>query len=173
MKNKNDVDRLNAKIDCFTQENQLLKDHNARLKSIINNDSSNTSLPSSTDQKGGRPAHTYNSREHTGRKAGGQKGHKGTTLTKSEVEEKIKSGKCRHEIREIGNPASRKYITKYVVDLDIAYEANVNALGAVLYSEVVMSNDGIAAFLNVAGSDEFGLSAGSVYGFCKKTCRKC
>lgn len=33
-------------------ENKLLKEDNARLKSIINNDSSNTSLPPSTDQKG-------------------------------------------------------------------------------------------------------------------------
>lgn len=195
IEHKNDVDRLNARIVSLEHENQLLKDDNARLRSIINNDSSNTSLPPSTDQKGGKPANTYNSRQHTGRKAGGQKGHKGTTLTKAEVEEKIRSGKCRHEIREIGDPSSRKYVTKYVVDLDVAslvteiriyadkngkfnipdeyrsdvvYEANVKALATVLYSEGVMSNDRIAAFLNAAGNDELGLSAGSVYGFCKK-----
>lgn len=51
IEHKNDVDRLNAKIDCLTEENRLLKDDNARLKSIINNDSSNTSLPPFTDQK--------------------------------------------------------------------------------------------------------------------------
>ena len=45
IEHKNDVDRLNAKIDYLTEENRLLKDDNARLKSIINNDSSNTSLP--------------------------------------------------------------------------------------------------------------------------------
>ena len=49
IEHKNDVDRLNAKIDCLTEENRLLKDDNARLKSIINNDSSNTSLPPFTD----------------------------------------------------------------------------------------------------------------------------
>lgn len=198
IEHKNDVDRLNAKIDSLEHENQLLKDDNARLRSIINNDSSNTSLPPSTDQKGGNPANTYNSRQHTERKTGGQKGHKGTTLTKAEVEEKIRSGKCRHEIREIGDPSSRKYVTKYVVDLDVAslvteiriyadkngkfnipdeyrsdvvYGANVKALATVLYSEGVMSNDRIAAFLNAAGNDELGLSAGSVYGFCKKLAR--
>ena len=69
IEHKNDVDRLNAKIDCLTEENRLLKDDNARLKSIINNDSSNTSLPPFTDQKGGKPANTYNSCQHTGRKA--------------------------------------------------------------------------------------------------------
>ena len=103
IEHKNDVDRLNAKIDCLTEENRLLKDDNARLKSIINNDSSNTSLPPFTDQKGGKPANTYNSCQHTGRKAGGQKGHKGTTLTKEEVEEKIakaceRAGRAREEV---------------------------------------------------------------------------
>lgn len=85
---KEDVDRLNAKIDSLTQENTLLRNDNARLRSIINNDSSNSSLPPSTDQKGGKPANTFNGRNKTGRKAGGQKGHKGTTLTKNEIEKK-------------------------------------------------------------------------------------
>lgn len=192
---KEDVKRLNEKIDNLTQENQFLKDDNARLKSIINNDSSNSSLPPSTDQKGGKSANTYNGRTKSGRKAGGQKGHKGTTLTKAEVEEKIKSGKCRHEIRTIGNSSGKKYITKYVVDLevipkiteihiyadetgkihvpkefrsDVIYGANVKALTVSLYSEGVMSNDRIADFLNAASGDLLGLSAGSVYGFCRK-----
>jgi transposase len=49
---KKDVNCLNDKIDELTEENhalrkenKLLRDDNARLKSIINNDSSNTSLP--------------------------------------------------------------------------------------------------------------------------------
>ena len=67
---KEDVKLLNAKIDSLTQENQLLRDDNARLKSIINNDSSNISLPPSTDQKCGKPANTFNGREKTGRRAG-------------------------------------------------------------------------------------------------------
>ena len=55
------IDTLNKRIDtlenenlALKKENQLLKDDNARLKSIINNDSSNTSLPPSTDPKGGK-----------------------------------------------------------------------------------------------------------------------
>ena len=142
IEHKNDVERLNAKIDRLTEENRLLKDDNARLRSIINNDSSNTSLPPSIDQKGGKPANAYNSRQHTERKAGGRKEHKSTTFTKEEVEEKIRSGKCKREIREIGNPSNGTYVTKYVVDLDAA------PLVTVLYSEGVMSNDRIAAFLN-------------------------
>ncbi len=199
---KKDVRSLNGRIDELTQENnalrkenQLLKDDNARLRSIINNDSSNTSLPPSTDRKGGKPASTFNGRKKTGRKAGGQKGHTGTTLTKAGTEEKIASGRCRHEIRTIGRVSGQKYVTKYVVDLnvepviteiriyadehgkfcipaqyrsDVTYGGNVKALAVSLYSEGVMSNDRIAAFLNAAGNGQLDLSEGSVYGFCRK-----
>ena len=192
---KEDVDRLNKKIDSLTQENQVLKDDNARLKSIINNDSSNTSLPPSTDQKGGKAANTYNGRNKTGRKAGGQKGHKGKTLTKSYVQKKIESGEFRHDIHNIGNPSHKKYITKYALDLDVVpvikeiriyadknghfsvpseyqsdvtYGENIKAMAVALYSEGVMSNDKIAAFLNAISGNRIELSEGSVYGFCRK-----
>lgn len=195
IEHKEDVDRLNAKIDSLTQENQLLKDDNARLKSIINNDSSNTSLPPSTDQKGGKPVNTYNGRQKTERKAGGQEGHKGRTLTRVEIEERIKTGRCKHKIQDIGDVSSQQYITKYVVDLsvetliteirihadqegkfhipaeyrsDVTYGANVKSLSVALYSEGVMSNDRIAAFLNAASNDNLELSEGSIYAFCKK-----
>lgn len=57
----------------------------ARLKSIINNDSSNTSLPPFTDQKGGIPGNTC----PAGCETGGQKEHVGSTLIKSKAEEKL------------------------------------------------------------------------------------
>lgn len=194
MEHKEDVDRLNEKISGLTLENQLLRDDNARLKSILDNNSSNTSNPPSTDQKAGKPANTYNSREKTGRSAGGQKGRKGTTLTKADVEEKLRSGKCRHQIREIGDPKGGIYVAKYEVDLDVAplvteiriyaddkgrfpipaeyrsevvYGPGVKAMAVALYSEGVMANDRIAAFLNAAGGNVLGLSEGSVYRFCQ------
>lgn len=199
IEHKEDVDRLNQKINGLEQENQLLRDDNARLKSILNNNSSNTSNPPSTDSKGGKPANTYNGRKKTTRKAGGQKGHKGTTLTKAMVEEKLKSGKCRHSLRKIGKPNKKPYLTKYVVDLDVApliteihiyadkkshyhvpkeyrsdviYGPNVKALAAALYSEGVMSNDRIAAFLNAASGNQLELSEGSVYHFCQSLAEK-
>lgn len=205
-KNKREVSQLHGEIAelkeenrVLKKENQLLRDDNARLKSIINNDSSNSSLPPSTDQKGGKPANTYSSRTKSGRKAGGQRGHKGTTLTKADIEEKIRSGKCRHEICTIGDPSGNQYVTKYIVDLevipriteihiyadeegrirvpaeyrsDVIYGSDVKALAVSLYSEGVMSNERIAAFLNAASGDQLGLSAGSVYGFCRKLADK-
>lgn len=121
-----EINHLNDRIGLLEKENAdlkkenlLLLNDNARLKSIINNNSSNTSLPPSTDQKGGKAANTYNGRNKTRRKAGGQKGHKGKTLTKSYVQKKIESGEFRHDIHNIGNPSHKKYITKYVLDLDV------------------------------------------------------
>lgn len=81
IEHKEDVARLNKKIDHLTHENHILKEENARLKSILNHDSSNTSLPPSSDKAGSRAVNTYNGREKSSRKAGAQKGHKGTTLT--------------------------------------------------------------------------------------------
>lgn len=189
------IDELSKENDSLKKENKILKEDNARLKSIINNDSSNTSLPPSSDNKNGKPANTYNGRKKTDRKAGGQKGHKGTTLTKAEVEEKIKSGKWKVKIENIGGKPNGDYIKKYVLDLqvvplvkeirifpdkngrfhipqeyrsDVTYGENVKALAVALYSEGVMANDRIAAFLNTASGNELGLSSGSVYGFCKR-----
>lgn len=192
---KDEISDLKKENKLLHTENQLLREDNARLRSIINNDSSNSSLPPSTDQKGGKSANTFNGRNKTERKAGGQKGHKGTTLTKNEIEKKIQEGTCRHEIQTIGNPICGKYISKYVVDLkteavitevriyadehgkfsippeyrsDVTYGENVKALAVSLYSEGVMANDRIASFLNAASGDVLELSDGSIYGFCKK-----
>lgn len=195
---KDEIFDLQKENKRLHTENQLLREDNARLRSIINNDSSNSSLPPSTDQKVGRSANTFSGRNKTERKAGGQKGHKGTTLTKNEIEKKIREGACRHEIRTVGNPICGKYISKYVVDLkteaviteiriyadkhgkfsippeyrsDVTYGENVKALAVSLYSEGVMANDRIAGFLNAASGDVLELSDGSVYGFCKKFAR--
>ena len=197
---KEEISDLKQENKLLRDENKLLRDDNARLRSIINNDSSNTSLPPSTDQKGGKAANTFNGRKKTERKAGGQKGHAGVTLTKAEIEEKIRSGRCRHEIKTIGKASGDNYVTKYVVDLavepvitevriyadkngnicipseyrsDVTYGTNIKALAVSLYSEGVMSNDRIASFLNAASKGELELSEGSIYGFCRKFAKTC
>lgn len=51
---------------------------------------------------------------------------------------------------------------------DATYGPNVRALAVELYSEGMMSNDRIVAFLNAVGNGELGLSYRSIYHFCKK-----
>ena len=122
-----EVSDLQQKNDDLLKENKLLKDDNARLRSIINNDSSNSSLPPSGDQKGGKSsagrkrANEYNGRQKSNRNAGGQKGHKGSTLTKADIEKKLQEEGCIHEVRDIGkaSSSSRKYVSKFILDLDV------------------------------------------------------
>ncbi len=194
-----EIKALKAENRHLKEENQMLREENARLKGIINNNSSNTSLPPSSDKNSGKRVNTYNGRKKTGNKAGGQKGHKGTTLTRKIIEEKIKSGKCSHKIKIIGNQQNRKYITRYVADVDVimtvlevriyadgngkfnipekyhsavTYGPVVKSLVTVLYSEGVMPNKRIASFLNAASNGGLCLSEGSVYNFCREFSEK-
>lgn len=51
---KDEISDLKKENKLLHTKNQLLREDNARLRSIINNDSSNSSLPPSTDPKGGK-----------------------------------------------------------------------------------------------------------------------
>ena len=98
LKEKNRVlEEKNARLE---KENQLLRDDNERMKRHLNNDSSNSSIPPSQEQKGKSPKQ-YNGRQKTGRRAGAQPGHKGHSLTRKEVEEKIRCGLYRQDRKSV------------------------------------------------------------------------
>lgn len=168
------------------------------MKRILNNDSSNSSTPPSKDE-GTKSANTYNGRRTTSKKPGAQKVHKGCGQSKAAVEEKIQKGLYEHEIEEIGT-LSRPFITKYRLDLavkivateirihaddmgkfqvppelkgEVTYGEGIKAIAALLYSEGVVSNDRICAFLNSLSSDGLDISEGSVYHFCRSFSERC
>lgn len=189
-----DVRVLTEKIEKLMGQIKEMAERIAYLESQLNNNSNNTSLPPSSDRlRGEKKANQYNGRERSGKKAGGQAGHKGRTLTKAEAEEKLSSGKYRREVIEIGEEREGPYITKYEIDLevtpvireiriyadregkiiipdryysDVTYGDTIKGLTVALYSEGVSSNDRIAAFLNEISGVDLGLSEGSVYNFC-------
>lgn len=107
---------LEATVARKDEEIALLKADNERLKRIQNNDSKNSSLPPSRDQKPTKPANTYNSRTKSGRKPGGQPGHEGKTLTREQVKTLLSTGECLHEIENYGNPVG-DYDVRYVLDV--------------------------------------------------------
>lgn len=189
---------LKAENAALRKENQLLRDDNERMKKILNNNSSNTSMPPSTD-KSVKAANTYNSRKPTKKKAGAQPGHKGNNVSKADVEKKIKDGLVEHKIKDIGN-AKNPYITRYILDLevktvateirihadengkynipdeyraDVIYGDNVKAITAFLYSEGVVANDRICTFINSLSGDVLSLSTGSIYNFCNNFAEAC
>ena len=93
-----------------------------RLKNQINKNSSNSSKPPSTDtgKKEKSGANLYNSRKKTDKKIGGQKGHKGHSLTKDKVEKIIKDNlvETRTFYHESNN-RNGKDITKYRIGLEV------------------------------------------------------
>lgn len=189
---------LKKQAESLLKENQLLKEDNERMKRILNNDSSNSSCPPSADQPGKAP-NTYNGRKKTKQKQGAQVGHEGRNLSKADVEEKIHSGKIKHELHTIGTP-SPSYVTRYQIDLElqvvareyriyadrdgkfqipeqlrseVTYGPTVKAMAAHLYSEGVVSNDRICDFINSISGDALSISTGSVYGFCRQFAECC
>ncbi len=159
-------DILNSRIKTLENENKVLKEENVkllndvdRLKSQINNDSNNSSLPPSSDIKPNKKT-IPNNREKTSRKTGGQTGHKGHHLSKTFVENGIKNGDFNHVIKHIGN-VKNDYIVKYKVDVDVIVTATEYRIHAdeqgkfvvpfELQSDVQYGNElkTICSFLNV------------------------
>lgn len=174
-------------------KNAILEEEVTRLKSDGNNNSGNSSNPPSTDHAGGKRANSYNSRKKTGKRKGGQKGHRGKTLTRQTAEELIASGQCKHTVRVCGNPGAGNYTTKYELDVQIGvevveyriykdapastipnsdsevfYGARVKALAAELYGVGVVSVKRIQEIISGITNGILNISTGAIYGFFRK-----
>ncbi|MHB8062686.1 MAG: IS66 family transposase [Ruminiclostridium sp.] len=179
------IDDLECELVYVKTENELLKNDNERMKRIMNNDSSNSSNPPSSDQKG-KNSNQYNSRKKQDRKCGGQKGHKGKTLMEAEIQEGIQSGLFKHKVVGVGTP-KKEYHSKYVLDLEIApivteyrfysdavipaeqhsavvYGPTIKTYAVDLYGEGAMSVQRIENFLNGI-CNGIKISTGSIYNF--------
>ena len=56
---------------------------------------------------------------------------------------------------------------------DVFYGDSIKAVVAFLYSEGVVANDRIAAFINSLSGDTLSVSTGSIYGFCDRFAKEC
>ena len=110
-----EIEVLKAENQQLKKENQTLRIENQKLKDIINKNSSNSSKPPSSDSF----VKIQNSREKSGKRPGGQPGHRGKipVLFKNPTEIKdIKAKKCK-----CGGKVkySNKYKAKQFVDIEI------------------------------------------------------
>ena len=121
IKHAKEINKLNERIETLEVENtelrekvNILQDDNDRMKSILNKDSTNSSIPPSKDDKPKKKR--VNLREKTNKKIGGQKGHKGATFTKKDVEELLKNENVKKETIIHGNRKAKHCKIKYEID---------------------------------------------------------
>lgn len=187
------IDSLNKNLEtvlakCKELEERVVKIEveNDRLRKQLNNDSSNSSNPPSTDTKPNAP-NTYNGRTKTGRKSGGQKGHTGKHLSRATIEEKIAKGQMKHEVVNHGEP-ERAYISKYVIDLkveavavehrfygsvsipmkfrpDVQYGDEIKSIVATLTGQGIVASNRIVDMIASMSDGAFELSDGTIYNF--------
>ena len=81
---------LQALIDSLLAEIAALKQEVADLRRQLGKDSSNSSKPPSSDGLGKKPRIAGSLRGVSGKKSGGQVGHKGDTLRRTETPDIIK-----------------------------------------------------------------------------------
>lgn len=87
---------VQKQFEVIERQNKIIEEQNERIKeleaklNLPQKDSSNSSLPPSSDKKSKR---NYPSRERSGKKPGGQKGHPGHYLELSETPDEIVSKK--------------------------------------------------------------------------------
>ncbi len=110
--------KYDVALDEIKNLNKIITNKDSVIQALtarINKNSTNSSKPSSTD---GFEKHIHNFRTKTGKKVGGQKNHKGTTLNKKNptqiVEKKIEKCECGGHVVN-----SEDYESKQLIDIEI------------------------------------------------------
>ena len=205
VKHAKEINKLNVKIENLEiekeklkEENKILKNDNDRMKSILNKDSSNSSIPPSKDEK--QKKKKVNLRQKSNKKTGGQKGHKGVTFTKQDVEELMKKENVKKETIEHGNPRGKYCITKYEIDTktivivkehkfyfnkrkeikipkefvsDVHYGENFKTLCDIMIVEEVISLERIKEFVEILTGGLLKISEGSLVNWLKEKSNQC
>ena len=186
-----EIDRL--KLELTSSNENEDKDYIIdKLTNRVNKNSTNSSIPTSKQlRKEKTGANIYNHRDKTNRKTGGQLNHIGKTLTKEQLEEKIKTNnlkviEIKHYIKSnlkkenkikytIGismEPIIEKHIfiygKKYKEKMetnyysDVTYDDNVKALVIMLGNYYSLSYNKVQEFLNDLTDGIINLSQGTI-----------
>lgn len=198
------IKNLQKALNKSEEKNQKLIEENERLKNQNNKNSNNSSKPSSTNivtPKKKTGANIYNYRIKTGKKPGGQVGHKSHNLSKKEIEELIEKKKI--EVRTITHtikgdskkapvvkyrleieikPYVEKHIFKYVINTkeklprefytDVTYGNSIKTLSIHLGCYNVISYDRLNDFFKVITNNLINISKGTLVNFLYEFGRK-
>ena len=185
-----EIKELNIKLDEVNKKNQELLLEIERLKNNNSKDSSNSSKPSSTN---GYKKVVTNNRSKSTKKQGGQKNHKGKTLTNAKIEEMIQKGEIDEiiTIEENKNDKNKNFnpiikyeydikikriVTKYIIypnikknitKYPVTYGNNIKILNCIL-GQKYMSLDGIQNFIYDTTNNNLLTSKGSFYSWNKE-----
>jgi hypothetical protein len=157
------VDPLNEKINQKDRQIQKANDEIDRLKSVMDKDSNNSSKPPSSNGL----KKIANGREASNNSRGGQRGHKGHTVTiPKNLDELVREGKAKHIIQDDTNGAT-SYVSDWEIEIQtiavytekrrpigepqrIRYGAEVRASAVYLSNVGMMSLERIAAYFAAA-----------------------
>jgi transposase len=143
---------LYERIEELRRENERKDVEITRLKAQINKDSSNSSKPPGNDGF----KKILNSREPSDKKVGGQKGHKGATLTvPKNLDALVEEGKAQKRVVDLTG-GSEKYVSQWKIDLETVvvyteYRCPCDSMPSVFYGEnikalsVLLANHGLIA----------------------------
>lgn len=147
-----EIERLKKQIMQKENKDKYTID---KLTNQVNKNSTNSSIPTSKEmsfKKEKTGPNTYNHREKSTKKTGGQVGHKGKTLTKNDIEEKIKNGDIKafeivHHVKGKNKKNAIKYkigikTEPYVEKHIFIYEEDAtDTLPKEFYSDVTYKDD--------------------------------
>jgi len=155
-----------------------------RLKAIIGKDSSNSSKPPSTNGMGKKGT---NNRDKSGRKPGGQPGHKGHTLAvPTNLTELAEQGKIKFNIDDHTNGSS-EYVTSYTVGIEtqvvwtehrhlpgtlvphVQYDTSVKALSVLLAEAEFVSIERTAEIIGLITNGQIEPSTGAIRNFIEES----
>jgi len=188
-----EISRLKAANAGWEERVAKLEAEVERLRKQLNSNSSNSSAPPSKDQKPNRPS-AFNSREKSGRKSGGQVGHKGKSLGKAEIMDKIAGGEITHKVVHHGVPKG-KYVSKYIIDIrtetlatehrfyadgtgsinvpdkfraDVQYGCEIKTVAASLVGQGIVASNRAAEFIREISAGAVRISEGSIYNWLRE-----
>lgn len=187
---KSDNKKYMKELEKANKKNEELLLEIERLKNNNNKNSSNSSKPSSTN---GFKKVITNNRAKSNKKKGAKQNHKGTTLTKEQIENMINNGDINEviTIEENKNDFNKDYkpiiryeydieikriVTKHVIYPDkptniekypVLYGNNIKVIECLL-NQKYMSLDGIQSFLYDATNNQIRASKGSLYSWSKE-----